>query len=234
MAPAPATAPGRAPARRLGRLAPGPWYHLIRGFLRTVIRVILRGHLRLEGLERVPRTGGVLVVSNHISSADPPLLGALSPRPVHFMAKAEWFRSPLLGFLARQFLCFPVVRHTADRGALRHTLELLGRGQAVAIYPEGTRSDDLRLHRPEPGVGFLARRARVPIVPVATWGGEAILQSRGYHLPRAAETHVVFGEPFELPEDPALSNQEAAELMMSRIAALLPQRYRGYLADAEA
>lgn len=231
-APAPSSIPSRALQRhqpaRLGRLTPGPLYWVILVLLRAVVRLVVRNHLHVEGRENVPRTGGVLLISNHLSSADPPLLGAASPRPLHFMAKVEWFKHRLLGFLAWHFLCFPVVRHTADRGALRHTLDLLARGQAVAIYPEGTRSEDLRLHHPEAGVGFLARHAGVPIVPVATWGGENVLQSRGYHLPRAAETHVVFGLPFTLPATP-MTNQEAAELMMARIAALLPPRYRGYL-----
>lgn len=188
-------------------------------------------HLTIEGAHLVPRTGGLLVISNHIAAADPPLLGALFPRPLHFMAKAEWFANPLLGWLGRSFLSFPVVRHTADRGALRFTLSLLEGGEAVCVYPEGTRSRDLVMHAPEAGAGFLARRARVPILPVATWGGEDILPT-GAKFPRrgGSRVHVVYGEPFQLP-DTAMDNQEAAEFMMSRVAALLPAEYRGYFVD---
>lgn len=200
--------------------------------MRGVIQAILfGGHLIIEGRENVPRTGGLLVIGNHIAGADPPLLGASFPRPLHFMAKVEWFKNPLLGFLGRSLLCFPVVRHTADRSALRFTLSLLQAGEAVCLYPEGTRSRDLKLQAPEAGAGFLARRAGVPILPVATWGGEDVLPT-GARFPRrtGTEVHLVFGKPFNLP-DPGMDNQEAAEFMMSRVAEMLPEQYRGYFTD---
>lgn len=216
---------------RPGRLRPNQVYWLLRAVLRGAIALfVFGGHLKVEGGEAVPPQGGLLVVSNHIAAADPPLLGAYFPRPLHFMAKVEWFQNPFLGWLGRTFLCFPVVRHTADRSALRFTLGLLEAGEAVCLYPEGTRSRDLMMHPPEAGAGFLARRAGVPILPVATWGGEAILPT-GAKFPRrgGTEVHMVFGEPFRLP-DAEMDNQEAAEYMMSRVAELLPQAYRGYFA----
>jgi 1-acyl-sn-glycerol-3-phosphate acyltransferase len=142
------------------------------------------------------------------------------------MAKIEWFRNPFLGFVARQFLCFPVVRHTADRGALRHTLVLLERGAAVCIYPEGTRAEDARIHEVEAGVGFVARRSAVPILPVAVWGTEKVLPAKGVHWPKAADCHLIYGEPFHLPRAD-MENQEAANYMMTKVAALLPPPYRG-------
>ena len=217
-------------APRPGRRRPGLLsYWPLRFVVRALVEFFLfGGHLHLEGQERVPRRGGLLVISNHIAGADPPVLGACFPRPLHFMAKVEWFRNPVLGALARAFLCFPVVRHTADRAALRFTLSLLEAGEAVCIYPEGTRSRDLVMHAPEAGAGFLARRAGVPILPVATWGGEKVLPT-GARFPRRSGTHVhvVFGEPFQLPEG-ITDNQEASEVMMSRVAEMLPVEYRGY------
>ena len=109
-----------------GPLSAGPLYWVERFFLRVIILLFLFGRVQQLGRERVPRKGGLLVISNHIATADPPLEGALFPRPLHFMAKVEWFKNPVIAFLARQFLCFPVVRHTADRAALRYTLGLLG------------------------------------------------------------------------------------------------------------
>jgi 1-acyl-sn-glycerol-3-phosphate acyltransferase len=173
------------------------------------------------------------VIGNHIASADPPILGGKFPRPLHFMAKIEWFKSPVAGFLARQFLCFPVVRHTADRAALRYTLQLLEQGQAVCIYPEGTRAEDARIHPVEAGVGFVARRSGVPILPVAVWGTEKVLPARGTHWPRAADCYLRYGKPFQLPR-PDMSNQEAADYMMSKVAAMLPSAYRGVFESSEA
>ena len=210
-----------------GRTHPGPMYWLLRWGLRLVIALVLPMHMHVEGRQNVPRKGGLLVISNHIATADPPLLGALFPRPLHFMAKKEWFDNGLIGWLAKQFLCFPVVRHTADRGALRYTLWLLEQGRAVGIYPEGTRAEDARMRPAEAGAGFLARQAGVPVLPVATWGGENVLP-KGSNFPRIASAHAYlkFGEPFMLPER-KMSNQEAADFMMSKVAELLPTEYRG-------
>jgi 1-acyl-sn-glycerol-3-phosphate acyltransferase len=210
----------------LGPVRPTPIYWLIRGWLNVMILILVRNHVHVEGRANVPRKGGLLVVSNHIASADPPLLGGKFPRPLHFMAKIEWFKNPFLGFIARQFLCFPVVRHTADRGALRHTLSLLERGAAVCIYPEGHRAEDARIHEVEAGVGFVARRSAAPILPVAVWGTEKVLPAKGVHWPKAADCHLIYGEPFHLPRND-MDNQEAANYMMSKVAELLPSSYRG-------
>ncbi|HEV1997839.1 MAG TPA: lysophospholipid acyltransferase family protein [Candidatus Dormibacteraeota bacterium] len=215
-----------------GHLRPTLAYFPLITMMRGVIQAVLfGGHLVVEGRENVPRHGGLLVISNHIAGADPPLLGASFPRPLHFMAKVEWFKNPVQGFFGRALLCFPVIRHTADRSALRFTLSLLDAGEAVCLYPEGTRSRDLKLHPPEAGAGFLARRAGVPILPVATWGGEDVLPT-GAKFPRrtGTEVHLVFGKPFTLP-DGTVDNQEAAEYMMSRVAEMLPAAYRGYFQD---
>lgn len=229
--PADSLLPERLPRER-GRLEPGPVYWILRVVLRAIVEVVLLGHLKVDGSERVPSQGGLLVISNHIASADPPILGCVFPRPLHFMAKAEWFRHRFLGWLARQFLCFPVVRHTPDRGALRYTLDLLEKGRAVAIYPEGTRTPDARLRRPEAGVGFIARHSGAPILPVAIWGSEKVLP-KGRSVPYPARTHMVYGATFHLP-DAAMSHQEAADYMMARVAELLPPQYRGYFTTTQA
>lgn len=213
-------------AVRRGPKSPGPLYWVLRAVMRAVVGIVLFRHLHISGQKNVLRHGGLLVISNHIATADPPILGATFPRPVHFMAKVEWFANPLVGFLARQFLCFPVVRHTADRGALRYTLELLRRGQVVCLYPEGTRALDARIHPPEAGAGFLARRGGVPILPVAIWGSENVWP-KGARIFRPAHTYMTYGEPFWLPSG-ELDNQEAAEYMMSKVADLLPEAYRGF------
>jgi 1-acyl-sn-glycerol-3-phosphate acyltransferase len=223
-----------SPARsQRGPMSPTPIYWLIRWMLNLLILVLVGRHVHVTGRANVPREGGLLVISNHIASADPPLLGAKFPRPLHFMAKIEWFKNPVVAFLARQFLCFPVVRHTADRSALRYTLQLLEQGQAVCIYPEGTRAEDARIHPVEAGVGFIARRAGVSILPVAVWGTEKVLPAKGVHWPKAADCYLHFGEPFDLPR-PDMGNQEAADYMMARVAELLPTQYRGVFERSDA
>ena len=208
---------------------PGPFYGFLRAVMQAIVGVVLFRSLHVEGEERVPRSGALLVVSNHIASADPPILGAIFPRPLHFMAKMEWYKTPWLAWLARQYLCFPVVRHTADRASLRFALDLLAAGEALCIYPEGTRAEDAQLHRPEAGAGFLAARSGALILPVAIWGSEKVLP-KGSHWPKRADTHMVYGEPFSLPHRD-MDRQEAADLMMWHIAQLLPAEYRGHFKD---
>ena len=151
------------------------YFLLIR--LARLLTLIFIGHrnFQLRGVANVPRTGSLLVVSNHVGTADPVLIGAWTPRPVWFMAKSELFTRWLTRSVVTAYHAFPVIRHSPDRKALRRAIGLLRQGQAVVLFPEGHRSDDGRLHRAEPGAGFLARRSQVPLVPLAISGTQHVL-----------------------------------------------------------
>lgn len=205
-------------------------YAVMRLILRALAFVILFRSLHVEGRRRVPRRGPVLVIGNHIATVDPPLTGALIPRlDVHYMAKSESF-TPRIAWAFRAYHAFPVVRHTPDRAALKRALGILGAGHVLIVYPEGSRAENAQLRRPYAGVGFIARHAGVPIVPAAIWGSEACLP-KGARLPRRAQVHIRYGEPFHLPatkpDGSRMSHQDSADYMMARVAALLPARYRG-------
>jgi len=199
--------------------------------MRLLARIVLRRRLLVAGLEHLPRTGPLIVVGNHIATCDPPLVGALLPRlDVYYMAKSEAFRTRWQRFFMEGYHAFPVVRHTADRTALRRALEVLAQGNVLVMYPEGSRSPDHRMRRPYAGVGFLARRTGAPIVPAAIRGSENVLP-KGRFLPRTADVRVVYGEPFRPPErnpdGSRMTHQQSADWMMARVAALLPEEYRG-------
>jgi 1-acyl-sn-glycerol-3-phosphate acyltransferase len=199
--------------------------------MRLVCGVVLDGLLTVEGLENVPRHGGLLVVSNHVGTIDPPLIGAYLPRhDVYFMAKSEYFEHRLGRIIITGYHAFPVVRGTADRTALRHALSLMAEGHVVVLYPEGHRSPDGVLQRPHPGAGFLARAAGVPILPVGIWGTERVLPI-GSIRPRRAPVHLRFGRavplPAEDPDGPRRTNQQISDLLMQRIAEVLPASRRG-------
>ena len=204
-------------------------YRVLRGVMRLLVATILGDLVHVEGLENVPRRGGALLVGNHVGSVDPPLTGALIPRlDVHYMAKSEHFRRARVRWLFQAFNAFPVVRGSADRAALRHTLDLLHDGHVVLVYPEGSRSPDGRLREPQAGVGFLARHGQVPVIPVAVWGTEKVIP-RGTTRIHRAHVHVRYGPPVHLEPSAGaghLDNRAAAATIMAAISAMLPPQYR--------
>ena len=194
--------------------------------------------LRIFGEGNVPTSGALLVVSNHVSNADPPFLELAFPRPLFFMGKSELFRNRPLGWLLRRFGGFPVARGTPDRAALRFAEAVLRQEVAMGIFPEGGRSTSGALGRGYAGVGLLALRSAAPILPVAIYGTE-YYPVNGVMPPRrtAGERRQVvirFGEPFTLPEridGKSVTPAEATDVIMRRVASLLPAQYRGVYAE---
>jgi len=175
-------------------------------FLRTTLGPALRAAVRLrtEGAENVPVSGPVLLASNHLSITDSTFLPLAVPRPVTFMAKAEYFTGrTLLGRLTSRFMAasgqVPVQRddQRAAVASLDTCLTVLRQGGVFCIYPEGTRSPDGRLYRGRTGVAWLALRSGAPVVPVAMSGTDRVLPP-GRTVPRPATVRVTFGEPVEL------------------------------------
>ncbi|NLC06928.1 MAG: 1-acyl-sn-glycerol-3-phosphate acyltransferase [Syntrophomonadaceae bacterium] len=143
-------------------------YPFARGLFRGIFRVLWRW--KISGLDNFPVKGPVVVVSNHVSNWDPIVIGTALPRPVHFMAKEELFRYPLLGNLLIRLNAFPVKRGQPDRSAIRRALEILGAGGVLGLFPEGSRSKTGELLKPQPGVAMIALKAKVPVLPVACVG----------------------------------------------------------------
>ncbi len=209
-------------------------YWFLRGIMRLLVATILGDLVHVEGLHNVPRHGGALLVGNHVGTIDPPLTGALISRlDVYYMAKSEYFSRAQVRWLFRGFNAFPVARGSADRAALRHTLDLLHSGHIVLVYPEGSRSPDSRLREPQAGVGFLARHGGVRVIPVAIWGTEKVLP-RGTTQIHRSTVHVRYGPPVALPRsdaDARSDNRAVAAAIMDAISAMLPARYRTAVHD---
>lgn len=210
-----------------------PRYRFERWALNALAFIVLGARRRLTVVEagNVPAAGPVIVLCNHIATMDPPIVGARIQRlDVFYMAKKEAFRRAVARFFLRGFNAFPVTRHTADRAALEISLRILREGHVLVIFPEGSRSPDATLGRAYGGVGFLARMSGAPVVPAAIWGSEDVLP-KGSILPRSAHVTIRFGTPVTLAElsgdGPLPRNREATDLLMARVAALLPERYRG-------
>ena len=186
--------------------------------------------VRAEGLQRVPDEGACIVASNHFTNFDPILTGSYIRRYLTFMSKREMVESLTVGWLCRAWGVLPVNRDGMDLPAVRQMLRILRSGQAMVMYPEGTRSRDGKLHEPQPGAAYAALKLGVPIIPVSIWGTEAFTWRRRL-LKGRPPVHLRVGEPLDLGRHPGRIPDEelqaAGDTIMLAIAAGLPPRYRG-------
>jgi 1-acyl-sn-glycerol-3-phosphate acyltransferase len=210
-------------------------------FLRWLMRFLTRGFLgglfTVEGRENVPPTGALIVCGNHFGTLDPPMVPAFLPRGDSWsMAKSEYFRKRWMRLLFTAYQAFPVVRHTADRVALRRAFDLLKDRQVLVIYPEGTRVESGVLSTPEPGAGFIAQKSGVRVLPVALTGTRECMP-KGARWPRRVPVNIRFGKPFAVPskkpDGRRVSHEEASDAIMLAIAELLPPDKRGRYSDIE-
>ncbi len=161
-----------------------------------IFRFLFRG--QTKGISNVPRTGGVVVVSNHGSHLDPPILGHALGRPVAFMAKSELFRIPILSFIISACGAYSVKRGAGDREALRTASNRLIEGWATGVFLDGTRQEDGRVNEPKAGAALLAARTGCPILPVAVINSHRAFP-KGSVLPRFVSIHLIIGELIEPP-----------------------------------
>jgi 1-acyl-sn-glycerol-3-phosphate acyltransferase len=208
---------------------------LSRAFLAPVARLVFRP--RVIGRANVPKSGAVLIASNHLSFADSIVLTLVAPRSVSFLAKAEYFTGRgFRGWLSRSFFsgvgAIPVERGAgaAAQDALNDGLEVLQRGDAFSIYPEGTRSLDGRLYKGRTGVAWLALTSGAPVIPVALTGTQN-LQRGGSGRLKLAKVTVEFGRPLQLaahgPATSGKARRTATDEVMAAIHAMSGQPLAG-------
>lgn len=201
-------------------------YRRIRNLVRWLARWI--AHVEIVGAEHIPTFGPYLLVTNHISRLDPPILMLAMPHQIYVLAASEYRRVPLLRQLMEAAGAIWVRRGELDLAALRAALQVLERGDVLGLAPEGTRSRTRALQRAKPGAAYIALRAGVPILPVALTGTEKMLEDF-LHL-RRMRIRVVIGEPFHLPNNGRARGQtleQSTDIIMRHIADLLPPEYQG-------
>jgi 1-acyl-sn-glycerol-3-phosphate acyltransferase len=165
-------------------------------FLRLVFTFCFR--YRCRHLERIPESGGGLVLSNHQSFLDPLLIGLPLQRPVSYIARDSLFRVPIIGWILRNTYVMPIHREAAGAESVREALRRMKAGYLVGMFPEGTRSTDGQLGEIKPGFVALARRSKLPIYPVGIAGAYRVMPKGGLRF-YCRKVRVVYGEP--IPAD---------------------------------
>jgi 1-acyl-sn-glycerol-3-phosphate acyltransferase len=189
------------------------WYRIVQHV--TTLLFSIQGGIRASGRQHLPKAGGVILVSNHLSHFDVFVLGIPLPRPLNYVARSSLFFPPL-GFLIRTVGGFPIQRDGMGAQGLKETLRRLRNGGIVTLFPEGTRSRDGSLGSFKQGISTLAARAHVPILPAAV-AGTFEAWPRGQALPSSHPIWIHYGEPI-LPEQlEDRSPEEVTDLIRERI-----------------
>ncbi len=172
-------------------------YVLVNIYLKIVHR------WKVKGRKNVPKKGPLIVVSNHVSYLDPPIVGSAVNRHLHFMAKTELFEKKWFGFILKQIGSFPVKRGTPDKKAIRRSLEILKNDKVLCMFPEGTRIKGDKLGEAKPGVTLIALMSESPILPVGI-----------KHADENSPLQVSVGKPFTLDKyyDKKLTREEKSEV----------------------
>lgn len=206
-------------------------YWMVRAIFEFAYHVLAR--IEVVGRENLEVDGPCLVIVNHLSVFDPPLLLTLLPRRGWAMSAEKYRRHPVFGPILYLIGVIFVRRGEVDRRALRAVLKVLREGGMVGLAPEGTRSKTGQLQQAKDGAAYMASRTAATIVPVAIIGTEKMVSA--LKRLRRERVRVVIGEPFKLPpaDGPVKGPQLTAytDLIMCRLTALLPESYRGFYRD---
>jgi len=203
------------------------YYRIVKMIIGLIYRLLAR--IEIVGTENVPQEGPCIVICNHLSGFDPPLVGIALPARMTWLAADKYRDHPIFGPFLSSIGTIYVQRGEVDRQALRACLDVLKGDGILGMAPEGTRSPTGALQEGRTGVAYLASRAGVPILPVAVTGTEKM--SASLKRLRRGQVKAVIGETFTLPvtERKARGKQlkEFTELIMRRLADMLPEEYRG-------
>lgn len=213
-------------------------------WMRFILRMGLRGlfriftRLKIEGLENVPASGAYLLIFNHVSIYDPPLLLSLWPTAPEALGADYLWDTPGQGLLARLYGAIPIRRGDVDREAMEKAMSALRSGNPLLISPEGTRAHVPGMQQAKAGVVYILERTGVPVVPVGVTGtDDAFIQHalRG----RRPQISIRIGNPFDLPQvdkiglAPREVRQKQADALMQHLVELLPVEYHGFYRESD-
>lgn len=211
----------------------------IRPILKRLFRGIFRllGRIKIIGKENIPYGKPYVVAMNHVSIFDPPFVAAFWPEELEIIGAEDVFNKPGQGLLLKVYGVIPVHRGDYDRGLLTKIIRIIKSGFPLLIAPEGGRSHITAMRRAKPGVAYIVEQTGVPILPVGLIGTTEDYWQRAWRGKRPLlEMHI--GKPIHLPEITAKgtarheARQKNADLVMSYLAGLLPEEYRGVYAES--
>lgn len=206
-------------------------WRVLYGATKLILRTLAKLYLRLEahGVENIPRSGGIIIASNHLSHLDPPVLGVCVPRHIFHIAKKELAEIPPLSLIFRLFGTILIDRKRGQK-ALKTAQDYLERGLAIIVFPEGTRSETGRLGRGRTGTAVIALKTGAPVVPSAVIGTDKSMKKRSRFI-KPAKVIVKFGKPiyfgkYEGELIPRNLLIECTARIMDAIEELLPPEMR--------
>lgn len=195
-------------------------WSILQVLLRIVFVIWLR--FRARGTDKIPLTGGGLILANHQSFLDPLLIGLPLTRPISYLARDSLFRIPIIGWILRNTYVKPINRDNASTATIRETIHRLDEGFLCGVFPEGTRSETGDVGEFKPGFVALARRMNLPIYPVGVAGAHLAMGRKSFFL-KPYRVRVVFGDPIQPEEIAALKErgreEELVQLVRDRVVA---------------
>jgi 1-acyl-sn-glycerol-3-phosphate acyltransferase len=210
-------------------------FKITRPLLKTIFRGIFHALARIQitGQENIPGGQAYVAAMNHVSIYDPPFVAAFWPEQLEIIGAIDVFSKPGQGELLRLYGVIPVHRGDYDRSLLSRIISILKSGRPLLIAPEGARSHDPAMRRAKPGIAYIVEKTRVPVLPVGLVGTTEDFWQRARRGEKPPlEMHI--GKPVFLPpvgaEDKHAARQRNADLVMSHLAGLLPEDYRGVYA----
>jgi len=207
---------------------------IVLAFIRLIVKLLLSW--KVKGRENIPSNGPFILIANHVHLLDPILIMLSFPLWISFMAKEELFRSPILRVIIRWAKALPVSRQGTlkdKQEVIREARDVLNEGLILGMFPEGKRSFNGKLIKGRAGAAIIAARANAPLLPIGIVGTDKI---KGINwLWKRPHIFINIGEPFKLPPvDGKLKRSQMrtlTDLMMTKIAALLPPEYQGAYCD---
>ena len=214
-------------------------FRILRPFLKTIFRGLFHAlaRIKITGQEGIPYGKPYIAAMNHVSIFDPPFAAAFWPEDLEIIGASDVFGKPGQGQLLRLYGVIPVYRGDYDRPLLTKLISILKSGHRLLIAPEGGRSHDTAMRRARPGIAYLVEKTGVPVLPVGIVGTTEDFWQRASRGERP-QLEMRLGKPITLPSIASLGTekhadrQKNADLVMSYLAGLLPEEYRGVYAES--